>query len=97
MAYPSSVNVCFDDHTYKLKYVQTPCSQIYVDLLDTADALTGSRKNFIKQTRRCLPEMNKDALGNLNEELGKVYIFSYIQPNFVVCILRSLEVTLEVT
>jgi hypothetical protein len=83
MAYPSSVNVSLEDGTYKLKYVQTPCSQIYVDLLDTAELLTDSRKNFVQHSKRCFPGLNKEALPFLMEEISKVLtIFEEFIDNF---------------
>jgi len=72
MAYPSFVNVCFDDRTYKLKYVKTPCSQIYGDILDAGEILTDNRKNFREHMKRTFPDLNKDNLTNLAEETCNV-------------------------
>jgi len=72
MALSSFVNVAFEDHNYKLKYVHTICGQVYVDILDAGEVLTGSRKNCVSHIKRYFPEMDKDKLQNLSEELGKV-------------------------
>ena len=73
MAYPSFVNVCFDDRTYKLKYVKTPCSQIYGDILDAGEILTDNRKNFTHHFKRSFPEMDKTVMSYLEEEIYKVH------------------------
>ena len=73
MALSSFVNVSFDDQTYKLKYVHTLCGQVYVDILDAGEVLTGNRKNCIAHIKRYFPDMDKDLLQNLSAELGKVH------------------------